>query len=82
MVQFFGHVAFDFKLYGSIPTIIVGFDSHTPHHPTQSCLVCKEKWVAPPPSKSSVLPSSVGVSPKAAAKMITFCERWLETYLH
>ena len=40
------------KVCGSIPAIllesIVGFDSHTPHHPMWSRLVleCKEKWVS------------------------------------
>ena len=28
-------------------SIVVGFDSDTLHHPAQSCLVCKEKGLAP-----------------------------------
>ena len=46
MAQLVGSiVAFDLKLYGSIPAIfleaIVGFDAHSPHHPAWPFLVCK-----------------------------------------
>ena len=51
MAQLVGHIAFDLKLFGSIPAVfwetVVGFNCHTPHRPAWSCLVCKEKWVAP-----------------------------------
>ena len=59
---------------------IVGFDSHTPHCPAQSCLVCKEEeWVAslqavchlprwsefPSVNKKHIRPNSFAVQPIA-----------------
>ena len=50
MAQLVEHIAFDLKLFGSIPAFleaIVGFDSHTPYCPAQSCLFWKKKLVSP-----------------------------------
>ena len=73
-------VAFDLRLWGSIPAILLRSNwwVRLPHS-IPSCPVLPDVQEIVGCPLQAACPTSVGVSPNAAAKTITFRERWLGT---